>query len=403
MKLADILSANLCSGCGLCASILGPERASMQLAQPGFLRPHLTGEPTAAEEALIARVCPGSTVHLPAIVPGQAGSPEWGPVRRAATGHATDEALRHRASSGGALSAILKHLLAEGRARYVLHVSASADTPWLNRQVRSDNADGVADGSGSRYAPSAPLADIIARLGEGLPFVVVGKPCDIAALRAYASFDPRVDELVVAMVAFMCGGVPSETGIRDLVRHMGADPADVTAFRFRGQGWPGRATATLRDGREVSLSYAESWGDVLSKHVQVRCKLCADGNGMSADIVCADAWYGDERGYPAFDEQDGRSLILARTPRGEAIIAAAEASGLLAAEPVAMTDVDRMQPFQLRRTRLTLSRLLALKAIGQRTTRYTGTGLWRHAAREGLVKNVKSFLGAVRRGLSGRL
>ena len=60
--------------------------------------------------------------------------------------------------------------------------------------------------------------------------------------------------------------------------------------------------ATLRDGSERSTSYHESWGNILSKHVQHRCKVWADGTGVAADLVCADAWERicwPQRGRPA--------------------------------------------------------------------------------------------------------
>ena len=92
----------------------------------------------------------------------------------------------------------------------------------------------------------------------------------------------------------------------------------TTAFRYRGNGWPGQATATLRDGNTRSMSYHDSWGKILSHHVQHRCKVCADGTGTAADLVCADAWVSDERGYPVFEERDGVSLIVTRNAKGEA-------------------------------------------------------------------------------------
>jgi coenzyme F420 hydrogenase subunit beta len=218
-----------------------------------------------------------------------------------------------------------------------------------------------------------------------------------------ARHDPRVDQLVVAMIAFMCGGVPSARGVELLVRKMGADPADVRAFRYRGNGWPGRATALTGDGREHSLSYHESWGGVLSKHVQLRCKICADGVGMSADLVCADAWYGDNKGYPSFEEQDGRSLVLGRTPRGQALIDAAVASGHLQTEPLDGREIDRMQPYQMRRTRLTLSRLMAMRLSLRAATSYRGGSLLRFARRAGFGANLKSFLGTLARVARGRM
>jgi coenzyme F420 hydrogenase subunit beta len=137
--------------------------------------------------------------------------------------------------------------------------------------------------------------------------------------------------------------------------------------------------------------------------VQLRCKICADGVGMSADLVCSDAWYGDESGYPSFEEQDGRSLVLGRTPRGEALIAVATAAGHLKTEPLDGREIDRMQPYQMRRTRLTLSRLLAMRVLLRPATSYRGMSLFQFARKSGARANLKSLLGAMARVILGRM
>ncbi len=375
----------------------------MTMQGKGFLRPHMTGALNPEQDALLADVCPGSHVHLPVGGQLEGAAPEWGPLLSAATGYSTDPELRQQASSGGALSAVLKSLLASGQAKFILQVAASETVPWLNQVTHSNDAAQIRHASGSRYAPSAPLAGIVQLLDAEVPFAVVGKPCDIAALRAYARHDPRVDQWVVAMLAFMCGGVPSETGVKQLIRQMGAKPGEVEAFRYRGNGWPGKATATTVSGAAVSMSYGDSWGNVLSKHVQPRCKICADGTGMSADVVFADAWYGDEAGYPTFDEQDGRSLVLGRTRKGEALIKAAISGGYLATTALDPKDIEAMQPYQLRRTRLALSRIAAMRVAGRHATRFTGLALWRFSRRAGAKANIKSFFGTMLRAVSGRL
>jgi coenzyme F420 hydrogenase subunit beta len=400
-RLQTVIEGRLCSGCGLCAAVLGADRARMTMQGDGYLRPQITGPVTMQEDDLIGQACPGTTVNLR---PGEASgvTQEWGPLLSVATGHATDDALRRQASSGGALSAVLKHLLQTGSAAYVLQVAASADTPWLNQVIRSVDADGVTRASGSRYAPSAPLEPILQCLAEGRPFIFVGKPCDVSALRAYARHDPRVDRLVVAMIAFMCGGVPSAAGVELLIRKMGADPRDVRAFRFRGNGWPGRATAVTASGEEFGMSYDESWGNVLRNHIQLRCRLCADGGGISADIVCADGWYSDDAGAPVFDERDGRSLVLARTAKGAAVIEGAVRAGHLATSPLGRDQIERMQPSQLDRMRLVWSRLLAMRMFGMATPDY-GPALRQYGLNLGLARNIRSFLGTARRIVLGRL
>ena len=64
----------------------------------------------------------------------------------------------------------------------------------------------------------------------------------------------------------------------------------------RGDGWPGSVTAVTASGKVAHMSYADSWGDILSHHVQFRCKVCPDGTGAFSDISCGTVWitYDDE-------------------------------------------------------------------------------------------------------------
>ncbi|PZN92116.1 MAG: hypothetical protein DCF31_17665, partial [Alphaproteobacteria bacterium] len=255
--------------------------------------------------------------------------------------------------------------------------------------------------AGSRYAPSAPLAELETWLARGR-FAFVGKPCDVTALRARARTDPRIAAQVPLMLAFFCAGIPSAAGTGRILDKLGAKPEDVAAFRYRGDGWPGFATATLHDGSTRRMSYADSWGDILSKEVQFRCKICPDAVGNMADIACADAWYGDDRGYPSFAEQDGRSLVIARTAAGLALLDAARATAVVTTEPLAMAEIIRMQPSQARRKRQILSRLAAMAVARRPIPRYRGLQLWQAAALESPLAQARSFAGLLRRFIQGR-
>ena len=50
--------------------------------------------------------------------------------------------------------------------------------------------------AGSRYGPTAALADIGTLLDGGVPFALIAKPCDLNAMRRLAHRDPRVNRLV---------------------------------------------------------------------------------------------------------------------------------------------------------------------------------------------------------------
>ena len=398
--LAEVARGQLCAGCGLCASI-GGDAVAMAMQPPGYLRPVQSATLSDAQEAAIAVTCPALVVDERPVAPNDDAL--WGPWFCVGTGYATDAELRHQASSGGMISALLTHALATGLVDFVVQTGADPAAPLANRTDVSDTADQVFAAAGSRYTASAPLTNLEAWLARPGRFAFVGKPCDVTALRALARIDARIDAKVSLMLAFFCAGIPSSDGTRRILDRLGVREDEVTAFRYRGDGWPGFATATLTDGTTRRMSYADSWGDILSKQVQFRCKICPDAVGGSADIAAADAWYGDERGYPAFDEADGRSLVIARTASGQALLDAAVAARAVIIQPLAVAEIVKMQPAQARRKRQIVSRLAALAVAGRPRPRYRGVNLVAAARQESIRAQARSFAGLLRRLIRGRV
>jgi coenzyme F420 hydrogenase subunit beta len=371
----------------------------METVAPGYSRPRQHGDVSPQAERTIAGACPGAVVARWPEAPHV--HPYWGPWRRVATGHATDEALRHHASSGGVLSALLIHALRAGLVDRVVHVTADPDHPTRNLVTCSTTEAQIVQGAGSRYASSSPLGDIERLLADGGAAAFVGKPCDVSALRRLGMNDRRVNDHVPLALSFFCAGVPSHDGADRILAAIGVDRAELSAFRYRGDGWPGAAVATTLDGRTAKMSYAESWGAHLSKELQFRCKICPDAVGGVADIACADAWYGDDDGYPSFEEHLGRSLVVARTSAGEQLFNAAVEAGVIMTEPLDVGEIDRMQPAQARRKRLVKARLAALSATLQPKPDIQGTLVGEAARRAGRREALKNLLGSVRRVLTG--
>jgi coenzyme F420 hydrogenase subunit beta len=395
-SLRRVAKGDLCSGCGACAAI-GKGKVTMETAPPGFLRPVQTDPLTDHEERTLAAVCPGLGQRV--IAGTRTDDILWGPSVSMETGWASDPGIRHAGSSGAALTAILLHLLDVGEVDSVVQTRADDDLPIGNMTDESTSDADVVAASGSRYAPSAPLAGLAGLIGAGGRHAFVGKPCDAAALRAWAALDPAVGRTFPVILSFFCAGVPSHRGAEQVLAALGTTLNDTARFRFRGNGWPGRAVATLRDGSERSMSYHDSWGKILSRHVQHRCKICADGTGMAADIVCADAWEADERGYPLFEETDGISLVMARTPEGARVLAAARDAGRVQTRAFDAGTLAAIQPGQRERRRGLWARLSALRLCGKPVPVYRGLHLLAAARQNRASRNLRNFLGTLRRTL----
>lgn len=397
--LQKVEQGNLCAGCGACAG-LWPEKIQMEMQAPGYLRPRQIAPLEPGEESVLRQICPGLGQSVTA--DGRQDSALWGPYVDMQLGWATDDEVRFQGSSGGGLSAMLTHLLATDQVDAVIQTEASVDVAIGNQPVVTTDVDGVLRAAGSRYAPSAPLADLSRLIADGRRFAFVGKPCDAQALRAVLGTRPELAAQFPVILSFFCAGVPSETGGKAVLAALGTELPAVDRFRFRGNGWPGEATATLKDGSSRGMSYHDSWGKILSKHVQHRCKVCADGTGVAADIVCADAWESDDKGYPVFQDAPGISLMVARTPLGQKLIQEAKATGVIDTQPYDVAGLAQIQPGQRERRRALLARLTALRLVGKPIPRYRGLRQWEAARQNPLSRNLKNFLGMLRRTLRAR-
>lgn len=405
-SIEEVAARQLCSGCGACAYI-SPGIEMIDVLDHGRrprLRPGAAADPRTAEAL---EVCPGlDQSHTfdggdPALVRELLGT--WGPVREMWEGHATDPEIRFGGSSGGAATALALFGIEQAGMHGVLHIAQREDAPYLNRTVLSTTRAELVARTGSRYAPASP--------GDGLqmiedapaPCVFVGKPCDAVAASKARRLRPRLDEKLGLVIAFFCAGTPTTAGTIEMLRRMGvSDLSTVRSLRYRGNGWPGRATVVVEAGggvSEKSLTYEQSWGEVLSKHKQWRCNLCPDRTGEFADVAVGDPWY---EGVP--EDAPGRSLVLARTERGRDFVRRAAAAGYLTIVPAENWKLPASQTGFASLRGAIWGRLVTLRILGVRVPSYAGFSFFRHFVTElPLSDKVRSILGTARRVFRRRL
>ncbi len=402
-NVEDVAQRQLCCGCGACAYV-SPGTIEMidslgHGRRPRFKSPRRT---TVDDQAAL-RVCPGLGLehtfdrsHTDLIRELVAG---WGPVLEVWEGHATDEAIRFAGSSGGAASALALACIERGGMHGVLHIKARSDAPYLNHTVLSTTRQEILSATGSRYAPASPCDGLQLIEDAPSPCVFIGKPCDVAAVGKATQVRPALAKKVGVTIAFFCAGTPTTNATLELLRQMGVDdPSQVVDLRYRGNGWPGEATVTLRTGNGIqtrSLSYEESWGEILTNDKQWRCHVCADHTGEFADIAVGDPWY--RRAEPG---EDGRSLVLVRTERGRRILREAMDARYLALTRADASILPRSQPNLLRGRGAVWARILVSRLMGVHAPRYRGFPMLRYwLTKLSSMEKLRSILGTVRRVL----
>ncbi|OZB19070.1 MAG: hypothetical protein B7X55_04085 [Rhodobacterales bacterium 34-62-10] len=180
--------------------------------------------------------------------------------------------------------------------------------------------------------------------------------------------------------------------------------AHLTDLRYRGSGWPGLMQARFRDADGVAhttkgIPYAEGWGKILQADRRWRCRICTDHTGAFADISVGDPWHTP----PAGHQDAGRSLIIARTPRGRAFIAAAIAAGVLHATPEGRDAIARAQPNLAATQGAVWGRRLMMRLTGMAVPADRGQPLFRFWLRLPARAKLSSTAGTLRRILRARL
>lgn len=405
LTIDEVCSRQLCTGCGACAS-MEPDRFRMGDATEFGRRPFLKEDP-AAESGKALKVCPGASLEHsfdrsdPELVSDLTDA--WGPVYEVWEGYATDEAIRHAGSSGGAATALSLYCIEQGGMGGALHIGARADVPYLNETIYSTDRAALLANTGSRYAPASPCDSLHLIERAEKPSVFIGKPCDAAAVQRARKLRPQLDEKLGAVIAFFCAGVPSTRGTLELMKQVGVDDPDmVTSLRYRGRGWPGMWTVNWTDAdgeeRTEQRTYAESWG-FLQRYRQWRCYICPDHTGEFADIAVGDPWYREVQPGEA-----GKSLIVARTKRGREIIRAAAEAGYLKLETEDASLLPRSQPNLLNTRGGLWARLKVLRVLGAAVPVFRGFELFRFWRCElSLKQKVRSFTGTAKRVFRKRL
>lgn len=394
-RVGAVVRAGNCSGCGGCSLLDG--RVRLQLVGDGFVRPVFSEMPPpegaeGSAERDFARCCPGVDASPS---PAAASLDEnydsvLGRYESVWLGYANDEGLRFAGSSGGVLSALSIWLLASGRSTAVVSARPDSASPTLTMSSAARSRSDVELSAGSRYAPVANLANPDL-LDDGV--ALVAKPCEAQFFRRL-----RGENSSVPILTFFCAGTPAQRATSALLRSMRVDAAKVRSLRYRGNGWPGAFTVVDNDGSERRIDYEQSWGEVLGRDVQWRCKVCADGTGESGDISVGDLWLAQESGYPSFGDAPGQSAVVVRTPLGREILDAAVGAGVITVRRISIEQVRRSQPLHVTRRLTVRARLLGRRLVGHQTphlSRKSGVpSAWRHPA-----LSLRALLGTVLRSL----
>lgn len=297
-----------CSGCGLCTVICPAGCLTLLTDQEGFRYPQLNPE-KCIKCGLCEKVCP---VRNETFLPDrQKESTVFAAINK-------DEEVRLDSTSGGVFSALASDVFNRkgfvGGAVYLPDHSV--------KHIITDDPEKLVELRSSKYLESR-FEDVFPEtkrlLDEGKEVLIVGTPCQIAALYSFLKKD--YDNLLTC--DFICLGVPSPkvflSYMQQREKKAGAK-AKVIKFKDKTYGWH---NFSLRIDFENGTRYCEPRGKdpFFTGYLQYKnfsrpsCYECQFKERKCADITVGDFW-GIEKIAPEMDQDRGTSLIMCNSKKG---------------------------------------------------------------------------------------
>ena len=398
-SLSDITENGLCIGCGICQSIAGNENISISMTEKGRLEPKENKPLNNEIFDKIKKTCPGVIVEgLPkeAIANKSKYDLVWGYYLSLFYAWSTDKDIRFKSSTGGLLNGLSLYLLESKKVRFILHTGTDPKQPMRSVSRYSYNKQELLNsGSCSRYGPSSPLDKFNEALNKDEPFAFVGKPCDISAIRQLSKIDRRVNELCKYLLTLVCGGFGEFTKSQDFIDSFNVKEEELSIFRYRGYGNPGKMYIKTNSGEEHDKEYNSFWGEESTWRVPFRCKICPDAIGDSSDLAALDTWPG---GSPV-GEDEGFNAAIIRTKKGYDLVHDARDEGYIKiGNHLKIEDINDFQPHQVSKKKAVYARHQGMKNINRPTLNTKNLRI-----KELYDLNTKEFNENEAKGISSRL
>ena len=310
----------------------------------------------------ILNVCPGVIVEgLPKELVDKNTKYDllWGYYLSLFYAWSTDKKIRYESSTGGLLNGLSLYLLDSKKANFILHTATNPEKPMRSVSRFSYNKDDLLNANScSRYGPASPLDKFYEALDLNQPFAFVGKPCDISAIRQLSKTDERVNKLCKYLLTLVCGGSTEFTKSQDFIESFKVKEDELTIFRYRGFGNPGKMYIKTYDGREYDKEYNSFWGEESTWRVHFRCKICPDAIGESSDIAALDTW----RGGSPKGEDEGFNAAIVRTTNGLDLLNEAIKAGYIKkGDDLTIEDINDFQPHQVNKKKAVYARHKGMK------------------------------------------
>jgi len=351
--LTNIAQSGLCTGCGTCVSLCPKEAIQIKINQEkGIYEPEIIDK-KCTNCKLCLKVCPGHEIDFKDLNQEIFGTDAEdilvGNYLNSYTGYSTDHEIRYNSSSGGLATQLLIFALEEGLIDGALVTRMKRDNPLEPEPFIARTKEEIIEASRSKYCPNPAniaLQEILQSDGNER-IAVVGLPCHIHGIRKAEKINKKLGKKIVLHLGIFCSINRNFLSQEYLLKKLNIDRNDILKIDYRGKGWMGDMTITLKNGCEKSCSYQTYWRDILNLYfIPTRCTLCSDQFCELSDISFGDIWLPEYR-----SDKIGTSVIISRTETGNRIL-----NQMKAANKINLSEIKREKLIQSQANALKLKK-----------------------------------------------
>ena len=340
----EVIGPGLCTHCGTC---VGLSRGGLEMREtsggplPSSLQSAEIALPASAFDS-----CPGKGLNYPELCDQvfQRQPENWlmGCWRKVYVGFSQVPEIRRAAASGGIITQVLIHLMENGLVDGAVVVRQGQPRPWQAEPIIATTVEEIIECSQSVYVP-VPVNTILPRLEEFNGRVAyVGLPDHVASLRRLQQLGHRGVLKVDYVVGPYTGMGMYFGAIESFLRsnHV-TSLEEVTELRYREGAWPGYLQIRTRSGK--TLRTKKFYYNYLIPFYVTRSTLMSvDFTNELTDISVGDAW------HPRYEKQDqGFSVIVARSRKGEEVLASMQDQGTVSLEECTLQEALSMHGHML--------------------------------------------------------
>ena len=302
------LSKEDCCGCELCAQVCPVGAIKLEADLEGFIYPVVD-----AEKCISCGKC---VKKCPALSSGK-----FEGIASTYAGYSNNDTEVLKSASGGLASALSRSFLSEGDC--VFGVRYSDD--WKSVEfARIESTCDIDLFRGSKYV-QARKANLYREVADGLRdghrVLVIGLPCEIAAIRSYLS-DAGTEGLYLC--SLICHGPTSQSVHKDYIDNLERQQRSRVRFfsvRYKDGAWkPYYAFAEFKNSISVKEEFLKSsYGAAFTHFNRPSCSRCKFKEEFDAADLTIGDYHFAHAGVPQFNPL-GVSVALTRTEKGERML-----------------------------------------------------------------------------------